>query len=72
MLYDIVEDFGSLIFKIEYQLRVNQAYMDKLLEEVTNDDRERLNLIDGMEVSNRQIIEELRAISARLTNTMRK
>ena len=72
MLYDVIEDFGSLILKLEYQLKANQYMLDKLLEEFTNDDRERLNLIDGMEISNRQIIEELRVISTRLTNTMRK
>jgi hypothetical protein len=72
MLYDVIEDFSSLIFKLEYYLRANQAYTNELLEEVTNNDREGFNLINGMELTNRQIIEELRAISTRLTKIMRK
>jgi hypothetical protein len=71
MLYDVIEDFDSLIFKLEYYLRTNQAYTNELLEEVTNDDRERFNLIDGMELTNKQIVEELKTISTRLTKIMK-
>jgi len=71
MLYDIIEEYECLILKIEYLLKTNKAYTNELLEEITNDKRERFSLIDGMELLNEQIVKELKTISLKLTNVMK-
>jgi|AAUQ01.1.fsa_nt_gi hypothetical protein len=72
MLYDTIETYDGLILKLEYLLRTNQAYINELLEEVTLNTGERLSLVSGMELSNKQIVKELKEVSTKLTKILKE
>ena len=71
-LYDIIEEYDSLICKIGYILTSDRAYTDKLLLEITSDYSE-LNLVSsGMEFLHDGLMGELKSISTKLTNIIKE
>jgi len=69
-LYDVIEEYDSLILKLGYILTSDRAYTNKLLEEITNDKAE-LNLIsNGVEFLHTQLIEEFKKVSTKLTTIL--
>ena len=70
-LYDVIEEYDSLILKLGYILTSDRAYTSKLLEDVINDNNELNQIGDGMEFLHSQLMEELKSISTKLTDIMR-
>ena len=70
-LYDVIEEYDSLILKLGYILTSDRAYTSKLLEDVTNNNNELYQVSDGMEFLHSQLMEELKSISTKLTDIMR-
>jgi hypothetical protein len=66
-LYDVIEDLDSLRLELFYQFKANKAFLDSVLQ----NDRERLNTIDGMEYTQKGLLNHFEKISNELTELMK-
>jgi hypothetical protein len=70
-LYEVIEDLDTLRLELLYQFKANKAFIGSELEDVYTDDRERLNIIDGIEYTQQGLINRLDKVSEELTEIMR-
>ena len=70
-LYDVIEDLDSLRLELLYQFKANKAFIGSTLEDVYTDDRDRLNIIDGIEYTQRGLLNRFEKISNELTEIMK-
>jgi hypothetical protein len=66
-LYDVIEDLDGLPLELFYQFKANKAFLDSVLQ----NDRERLNTIDGMEYTQKGLLNHFEKISNELTELMK-
>ena len=66
-LYDVIEDLDGLRLELFYQFKANKAFLDSVLQ----NDRERLNTIDGMEYTQKGLLNHFEKISNELTELMK-
>ena len=70
-LYDVIEDLDSLRLELLYQFEANKAFIGSTLEDVYTNDRDRLNIIDGVEYTQKGLLNRFEKISDELTEIMK-
>ncbi len=70
-LYDVLEDFGMLRLEIAYQMKAQKALIESELRGVYQEERELLDLIDGITSTHKGLLCRLDRMGEELSEIMR-